>query len=92
MAGTSAAAAVALWLWSARDALQIPPAPEPIASRDEVPAEIAVEEASDEELELLLALDAFGVTPGEGSDLELIEQLELVEALAELDAEGPEHG
>jgi negative regulator of sigma E activity len=92
LAGTSAAAAVALWLWTVRDVSQQPRAPQPIAHRDAAPAEIAMQDASDEELELLLTLDAFGVGAGEGSDLELIEQLELVEALAELDAEGPEHG
>ncbi len=43
--------------------------------------------ASDEELELVLALEALGDAPVSDSDLALIEELELIQALAALGAE-----
>lgn len=73
--------------------LLLPGSREDLGSEDggqlDGPVEVArtLDTASDEELELVLALEALGDAPVSDSDLALIEELELIQALAALGAE-----
>lgn len=85
LAASAAAAALVVLL--------LPGSREDLGSEDggqlDGPVEVArtLDTASDEELELVLALEALGDAPVSDSDLALIEELELIQALAALGAE-----
>ncbi len=79
VAAAAALALALLWAprWSRHPAVQTQPA--------ELPLEVALEQSSDEELELAMGLDALGGLAAD-DDLALIEQLDLLEQLDALDA------